>query len=281
MSTNSDSDDRQYLFVIRHGDRWDYSLPAWKKLKTSRKGDSPLSPLGHQQAREVGKFLDSWLSENNFTAEDMTWMTSPFLRCIQTSNSALNAFRSIDVSSNFNIYPEYSIFEWDGYDGKLHKDLPKLEERVHYYPRLDISYESLFVPELPEPRSAFMKRCERVAETFNERHPYKPRQVFFMVSHAAGCIAMSKALAGFELDEITPAGPCSIYMFSRTNGSEKWSLDPHDQPNSMNGYTGHLSNMGTATVPWNAFGDGKKKFYTGPKNSRFAPKEESLEEKKS
>mmetsp|Transcript_12460 Transcript_12460/g.29214 ORF Transcript_12460/g.29214 Transcript_12460/m.29214 type:complete len:273 (+) Transcript_12460:49-867(+) len=272
MSTKGD-DDRQYLFVIRHGDRWDYSFPEWKKRPTSRLGDSPLSPLGHEQATEVGKFLDSWLSERNFTADDMTWMTSPFLRCIQTSNSALNAFRSIDVSSEFKMYPEYSIFEWDGQDGKWHEDLPPLEERVNYYPRVDISYKSMFVPTLPEPRSAFMERCERVAEAFDQRHPYKPRQVFFMVSHAAGCVAMSKALSGLELNEITPAGPCSIYMFSRTSGSEKWSLDPHDQPNSMNGYTGHLSNMGTKTLPWNHFGDGTKKFYTGPKNSRLAPPE--------
>lgn len=275
-----DDDDKQYLFVIRHGDRWDYSFPGWKELPTSRLGDSPLSPLGHQQAREVGQFLDSWLSERNFTAADMTWMSSPFLRCIQTSNEALNAFRSIDVSSNFNILPEYSIFEWDGHNGEWHKDLPPLEERVNYFPRLDISHESLFIPSLPEPRSAFFDRCQNVSKAFNKKYPFKPKQVFFMVSHAAGCIAMSKALTGLPLDEITPAGPCSIYMFSRTKASETWTLDPHDMPNSMNGYTSHLSNMGTATVPWNNFGDGDTKFYTGPKNSRFAPKECPVEEKK-
>lgn len=274
MPAAADDDDRQYLFVIRHGDRWDYSFPDWKKLPTSRLGDSPLSPLGHQQAREVGRFLDSWLSERDFTSKDMTWMSSPFLRCVQTSNEALNAFRSIDVSTDLSILPEYSIFEWDGHNGEWHKDLPTLEERVNYFPRLDISHESLFVPSIPEPRNKFFSRCDHVVETFNERYPYKRRQVFFMVSHAAGCVAMSKALTGLPLNEITPAGPCSIYMFSRTSGSDPWSLDPHDKPESMNGYTGHLSDTGTKTVPWNNFGDGKTKFYTGPPTSRFAPKEE-------
>ena len=273
MST--DDNDRQYLFVIRHGDRWDYSFPEWRKLPTSKLGDSPLSTLGHQQAREVGHFLDSWLSERSFTTNEMTWMSSPFLRCIQTSNEALNAFRAVDVSPTFKIYPEYSIFEWDGHNGEWHKDLPSLEERVNYFPRVDISYESLFVPTLPEPKSAFFDRCERVAQKFNETHPYKPRQVFFMVSHAAGCLAMAKALSGRPLNEITPAGPCSIYLFSRTSDSEKWMLDDHDLPKSMNGYTDHLTDMGTTTIPWHNFGDGTRKFYTGPPTSRFAPKDDN------
>ncbi len=268
-------DDRQYLFVIRHGDRWDYSYPSWRKRSTSRLGDSPLSPLGMRQASDVGRFLDSWLSERNFTEKDITWMSSPFLRCIQTSNGAINALRSIEISSEFKILPEYSIFEWDGHNGEWHKDLPTLEERVNYFPRLDISHESLFVPSLPEPKSKFLDRCERVAKTFNERYPYKPGQVFFMVSHAAGCLALSKALAGRELNEITPAAPCSMYLFSRSSASATWTLDPHDKPNSMNGHTDHLSDMGTKTVPWHNFGDGTRKFYTGPPTSRFAPKEEN------
>jgi broad specificity phosphatase PhoE len=146
-STDED-DNRQYLFVIRHGDRWDYSNPEWKKLSTSRLGDSPLSTLGHQQAREVGNFLDSWLADRNLTAEDITWLSSPFLRCLQTSNEALNAFSRVDVMTT-PILPEYSIFEWDGHNGEWHKDLPPLKERKHYFPRLDLSYEGFFEPPMP------------------------------------------------------------------------------------------------------------------------------------
>lgn len=137
-----DNNNQQYLFLIRHGDRWDYSYPEWKKLPTSRCGDSPLSPLGHQQARQVGLFLKSYLKERNL--KDITWMSSPFLRCLQTSDGALNA---MEISNA--IKPEYSIFEWDGHEGEWHKDLPSLEERKHYFPRLDLDYEPFFVPELP------------------------------------------------------------------------------------------------------------------------------------
>ncbi len=148
---NNDDDgdnNKQYLFVIRHGDRWDYSNPTWKDLPTSRTGDSPLSALGHQQARETGHFLDTWLKERKFTADDVTWMSSPFLRCLQTSDGALNAFSRVDASS-VPILAEYSIFEWDGHNGSWHSDLPSLEERKHYFPRLDLSYESFFIPDLP------------------------------------------------------------------------------------------------------------------------------------
>lgn len=91
-----------------------------------------------------------------------------------------------------------------------------------------------------------------------------------MVSHAAGCIALAKTLTKKTLQDVTPAGPCSIYCFTRTSDSEVWTLDLHDEPQGMNGYTEHLSEMGSATVPWNNFGDGITKFYTGPATSRFA-----------
>jgi hypothetical protein len=117
-----------------------------------------------------------------------------------------------------------------------------------------------------------MDRCQRSINAFHKKQPYKPKQVFAMVSHAAGCIALAKTLTKLDFSEITPAGPCSIYGFTRTNETETWTLDAHDKLDGFNGYTGHLSEMGSATVPWNNFGDGKTKFYTGPPTSRFAPK---------
>lgn len=140
-------DEPQSLFVIRHGDRWDYHHPEWLETAT-RRGDPPLSQLGHQQARETGIFLDDWLSREGYSADRITWLASPFLRTLQTSDVALNAFTKVD-SSSVQILPEYSIFEMDGHDGQLHKDLPGLKERKCYFPRLDDTYESMFVPELP------------------------------------------------------------------------------------------------------------------------------------
>ena len=117
-----------------------------------------------------------------------------------------------------------------------------------------------------------MERCQKSVDAMHQKFPFKPRQVIVMVSHAAGCIMLAKTLTKLNTTDITPAGPCSIYVFTRTSNTEKWSIDPHDNLDGYNGFTGHISNIGSSTVPWNNFGDGKIKFYTGPPTSRFAPK---------
>ena len=142
-------DSEQYLFIVRHGDRWDYANPEWKRIAKSRLGDSPLSPLGHQQAQEVGRFFDKWLTDNDMQIDDVVWMSSPFLRCLQTSDQALNAMHTFPAAQTLRIVPEYSIFEWDGHGGEWHQDLPTLAERYHYFPRLDTDYQSFFIPPLP------------------------------------------------------------------------------------------------------------------------------------
>lgn len=144
-----------------------------------------------------------------------------------------------------------------------------IESSTHCFDAVDV--HCFFA--LAEPRSDFFARCQRSVDCFHERFPYKPQQVVVMVSHAAGCVALAKTLTQQTLQEITPAGPCSIYGFTRTSNTNIWTLDPHDRSQGMNGYTEHLAEMGSATVPWNNFGDGKTKFYTGPPTSRFAPVE--------
>ena len=84
-------------------------------------------------------------------------------------------------------------------------------------------------------------------------------------------MALAKTFSKKELSQITPAGPCSIYMFTRDSDTATWTLDEHNAPGSMNGFTDHLTEMGNATKPWSNFGDGVTKFYTGPPNSRFHP----------
>jgi broad specificity phosphatase PhoE len=240
---------------------------------TDRSGDPPLSKLGHQQARETGIFLDQLLSSDGITGDDLTWMSSPFLRTLQTSDNALNAMTKTNIK-NVPILPEYSVFEWDGKGGKWHESLPPLSERVHYFPRMDVKYQSLFVPTLPEPRSEFHGRCERAIHALNQRYCFKPRSALVVVSHAAACIGLARAAANLTLTDITPAAPCTIFRLSRTDNSATWQMDQHDAVNSLNGHTSHLSDLGSTTVPWNHFGDKAiHRGYTGPPTSRFAPKD--------
>jgi broad specificity phosphatase PhoE len=257
----------QYLYIIRHGDRWDYENPGWSKT-SSRPGDPPLSALGHQQARETGLFLQSLLDADGLGTEDLTWLSSPFLRCLQTSNEALNAL-SMPNASSIPILPEYSVFEWDGHGGTWHASLPPLEERQHYFPRLDVSYQSMFVPPLPEPRHAFRQRCEKAVHSLNARFGFPRKSALVIVTHAAACIGLVQAAANRTWAEIHPAAPCGIYRLTRSHASQSvWSLDS----GHLNGHTSHMSDMSGKTVPWNNFGDKQvHRGYTGPLTSPFAP----------
>jgi len=213
------------------------------------------------------------------TLDKLTFLSSPFLRTIQTSNDIIDGLvntSSITEGISLNevkILPEYSVFEWDGKGGEWHASLPPIEERPHYFPRVDASHESLFVPTIPEPRDKFHDRCTKAAEALSTSYDYVPNTAIVVVSHAAGCIGLCSAFASKEISDITPAAPCSVYRLSRISKTNEWSIDDHDKLGGLNGHTSHMSTLGSNTVPWNNFGDkSSNKGYTGPPTSRFAPK---------
>lgn len=263
----------QTLFIVRHGDRWDNSHPEWLST-AARPGDPPLSSLGHRQARDVGRYLDDVFARENIHAEDITLLSSPFLRCIQTSNELLSEFHKTqgDVAETVTIQPESSVFELDIHDKELYRSLPTVAERKCYFPRVDETYKSMFVPTLPESRGEFLDRCEDVVRRLNKKYqpgepsttPTQPR-VIVIVTHAAGCVAMAKSAARKELQDINAAPPCGIYRLDRTGDSEIWDIAHYSKEGGMNGYTDHLECIGETTKGWNHFGDDKvNNGYTGP-----------------
>ena len=120
----------------------------WKETAL-RRYDPPLSALGHQQARETGLFLDQLLSKEGITAERVTWLSSPYLRTLQTSDGAIQAFSKLD-SDQIRVCPEDGVSEYDSHNLQMHHDLPTdRSERLHYFPRLDLNYQSTLVPTMP------------------------------------------------------------------------------------------------------------------------------------
>ena len=239
------------VFIIRHGDRWDYAHPEWKAT-AERKGDPSLSTLGHRQAREVGQFLDKLFVEEGITADDVTLVSSPFLRCIQTSNELLSEFRDCkgDIAENVPIKPDFSVFEFDLWNDGLHESLPSMKERKNYFPRLEENHKSELIPQLPESVDAFLKRCEGAIEHLDRVYSSKP--ILIVVTHAACCIGLAKAATKKPLQEINPAAPCSIYRITKDQNN-LWNIDDFSSENGMNGFSGHLSDLGQHTFPWNHF----------------------------
>lgn len=257
------SSETQSLYIVRHGDRWDYSHPGWRET-AQRPGDPPLSTLGHQQARETGVLLDTLFAEEGIDAQNVTWLSSPFLRTLQTSDDMINCFTQVDMDSVM-INPENSVWELDGHNGRLHADLPTLSERQNYFPRLNTEYESLFTPDLPEARSDFLGRCDRAMDSVNQRYDFQPRSAIVIVSHAAACVGLARAASKLTLQEVNPPGPCSVYRLTRTSNTDVWDLDHYSEKTGFNAYSKHLSVIGNTTVPWNNFGDKSiNKGYTGP-----------------
>ena len=100
---------------------------------------------------------------------------------------------------------------------------------------------------------------------FHKRYVYKPRTAIVMVSHAAGVIALTRAVSQLTYQDINPAGPCGIFRLTRTSNTNKWDLDHYALEGGLNGHTKHLTTMGNFTIPWNNYGDKSiNKGYTGP-----------------
>lgn len=226
--------------------------------------------MGHRQAREVGIFLDSVFTKEGKTAENIKVLASPFLRCVQTANEMLSEFQTTtgNVADTTPILPEYSVFEYDGYNHGYHDSLPSMEERKCYFPRLDETHQSLFVPSLPEGKDAFIERCQKAIEALNKNYPYQgENSAIIIVSHAAGCVALAAAAAGKDITEMNCAGPCCIFRLDRTDNTSQWNIDHHSLKDGMNGYTGHISDSGVHTIPWNHFAKRTKENpsgYSGP-----------------
>lgn len=262
---------RQSMFIIRHGDRWDYVHPGWKE-NAERGGDPSLSTLGHRQAREVGRYLDRLFVKEGIKAEDVTLISSPFLRCIQTSNELLSEFRNCegDVAESVVIKPEYSVFEFDLWKDGLHKSLPNMKERKNYFPRLDETHQSAFIPDVPEEVDGFLQRCDDTMMHLDRVYGSTP--VLLVVTHAACCIGLAKSGTKQTLQDINPAAPCSIYRLTKEENSS-WEMDHFSKENGMNGFIGHLSDLGEHTFPWNNFEKNEQNRgeagagYTGPPKS--------------
>ena len=258
----------QTIYIIRHGDRWDYAHRDWKET-AERVGDPSLSTLGHEQAREVGKHLDDEFFNEDVHADQITVLSSPFLRTVQTTNEMLAQIKKTEgnVADTVKIKPEYSVFEFDLRNHGFHNSLPDMDERKCYFPRLDESYETAFEPSLPEDRKQFFSRCDKAMKRISDTYPLEDEKnrVVIIVTHAACCIGLVKSATGLTPQDINPASPCSIYKLTRSCYDKKWTLDNHAKEGGMNGFTGHMKDIGTNTRPWNNFGDREiRNGYTGP-----------------
>lgn len=85
------------IFIIRHGERLDRVNLNWAS-KALRPQDTPLSQMGHEQAKRLGKWLYSKIPIRKPTKI----FCSPFIRCVQTANEIAEQLACLEDTGTFS-----------------------------------------------------------------------------------------------------------------------------------------------------------------------------------
>jgi len=90
---SSSADVEKYIYVVRHGERYDHIHPEWKAT-AKRPHDPHLSVAGVKQARTTGQFIAHRTRKERGEEEmaDIAIYTSPFLRCVQTAKAISHGY---------------------------------------------------------------------------------------------------------------------------------------------------------------------------------------------
>lgn len=160
----------RYVFVFRHGQRKDHVLEEYPEFK--HHPDSPLTPLGYQQAREVGQRLKKeieLIAERHGVQPVVTFESSPFLRCIETATQVGKELGLNECTLNY-FFGEW-LADW------IFKENPAAELTSQTRPMEEINkdfeeYGVTFKDEDPEQRAIlhsiqFPEPKERCAERFS------------------------------------------------------------------------------------------------------------------
>jgi len=247
------------IFLIRHGDRFDYANPSWADSAKDHGAlltDPPLSELGHRQAKETADQLQKLLTKNNngntnSLSHDVDQiLVSPYLRVIQTACPTSNIL-------NIPLSIEHGLAEAHATPGSV---LPSPKERFPYFPQINpTAHKSLlevqptpgyYCPKTGFPCEAFAgkycHRMEQFAALLGKTYFGKSVVLF---SHAAS-VALVAALLRCSLQNLKFA-PCGIYHLERINEGP-WTLVQSGESND-----GYVNENSPTTYPW---GFSKKHF---------------------
>ena len=103
------------FFIIRHGERADFTHDDPSTPKVINPVDPPLTPKGHKQAYQTGLFLRQQLQYLNSYDDQqnpkIVQISSPYYRCLQTSKQIALGL-GLDNIHQSQLYIEDAIEEW-------------------------------------------------------------------------------------------------------------------------------------------------------------------------
>ena len=236
LSLGVSGSEKQWLILVRHGDRHDYSVGDSWSAKIKRLGgrarDPPLSALGHRQAAAFGRAAAAAVAERGGSVRVRT---SPYLRCLQTSMPLCDL-----VDAPLEVEPRAA---------EIHHKVANYApygERFAYFPRL-VDAEDPTVEEEDWP-VGYMERIGRfgaeLTSELDDELDAPGTSTTVVTSHAA-----SVALVAWLLDvELTPElkfAPAGCYVLARNAKSEPWRLLRSGDNNAP-----YVSENSKTTFPW-------------------------------
>eukprot|EP00310_Coccolithus_braarudii_P022566 CAMPEP_0183338700 /NCGR_PEP_ID=MMETSP0164_2-20130417/5899_1 /TAXON_ID=221442 /ORGANISM="Coccolithus pelagicus ssp braarudi, Strain PLY182g" /LENGTH=269 /DNA_ID=CAMNT_0025508587 /DNA_START=6 /DNA_END=815 /DNA_ORIENTATION=+ len=220
------------LFLIRHGDRWDYAnKEAWASRCAAHGHvveDPPLSALGHRQAREVAAALSG--------EQVSAILVSPYARVLQTAQPLAHALA-------LPMYVEPALAEL----GHLPQKIVDAAARVPFFPEVDETYRPIqggIVTDGAtgkEPRLEYLRRILTLAEALSERFPGQTIAAF---SHAASVALVAALTKSPSLCAAGTFAPCGIYKLVLSDDGA-WHVESRGDDNSA-----HISRNSPTTFPW-------------------------------
>jgi broad specificity phosphatase PhoE len=183
--------------------------------------------IGHKQADRVAEFLGSEVVHHV--------LCSPYLRTIQTAEKiAMRLSHALKIESG--------ICETNP------RPVADLRERVRYFPCVDVRYESLHQPTVPEPfPEGLLARCQIAVRRIVERFP---TENLVLVTHAATALMMAssllvgdRAVTLADTALVAPIGPCGVFRLERAGPGCEWRV-------VQNAHSEHVSDLTGVTRAW-------------------------------
>jgi broad specificity phosphatase PhoE len=214
------------IFVVRHGERADFAGAEDKKLITLE-FDPPLTALGCRQAEVTGKEVSRLLKQANFKPRRFIFVTSPYLRCVQTSIHMAEGLEGGEIFENtlFLQDPLGEFFHRTWFDRNVLSELfvrKRPEEFLKLCPLYEkrkikesfIEEADLLQPKYPEDFNDYYKRVDFCFRNIRDYYfeKFDPKQdVLIIVSHG---YAIQVVLENFgALQKLNAVEYCCINQF--------------------------------------------------------------------
>ena len=162
-----------FCFVTRHGARLDNGPdrdPKWfQNVSHNRRGDAPLSPIGHQEAKELAMELYKRCNTK------LMIVSSPYIRCLETANAIVEYFQQHSKQHPYTIHIEPGIAEVGSTAMSMASKQELLDESVYAFAKnINTNYVPILQRQDLKPEwgdYAAAKRAEQVARQIAQQHP--------------------------------------------------------------------------------------------------------------